>query len=69
MSHAPTVAHTIAALVRSAKHKEAQLLAELHAVEKRLGTPFEKRGDLRRARRIAHRLISLATVTRPPAAP
>lgn len=53
---------TITALLASARKKEAELLATLHIIEARLGTPGEQPNDIEAAREIAHRLVSIACV-------
>lgn len=48
------------ALVASARVKEARLLLRLERIEARLGSPYQLPTDEAEARKIAHRLVSLA---------
>lgn len=57
---ATSIDDLVNALVASARIKEARLLLRLERIEARLGTPYQQCGDESSARKIAHRLISLA---------
>lgn len=55
-----TIDDIVNALVAAARIKEARLLLRLERIEARLGTPYQQPTDEDEARKIAHRLVSLA---------